>query len=319
MMQRFTIDLDGPLHGIDYGGEGQTVLLVHGLSGSAVNWASIADGLTAYGRVLAPELPGYGRTPPAGRGISVEEHASLLARFVTRESGDPALVIGNSMGALSSILLAGRHPELVDRLVLIDPPAPTPSFTGMSPIWISMFLLLTPGLNKLWLARLHAKGTAEQRTTAGINLIAARPERISPSIRRLHAKVTAERDAMPWLYDAHLKGYRSVIRNLVPYSRFDRTVRRVRAPTLLLHGTEDVVVPVAAAERLASLRPDWTYHPLVGVGHIPMMEVPQLCLDMVAEFMQGLGTIARPPPSSMPIHRTDALSPTPENVGAATY
>ncbi len=298
-MRRFTIDLDGPLHGIHYGGEGRLVLLVHGLSGSAVNWASMAEGLTEYGRVLAPELPGFGRTPPAGRSASVEGQATLLAQFIRRESDGAALVIGNSMGALSSIILAGRNPELVDRLVLINPPAPTSSLKGMSSVWKGMFFNLMPGLNRLWLAWLRRQGTAEQRTSAGIDFLASQPARISSHTRRLHSDVAAERDTMPWIYDAYLEAYRSVIRNLVPYSRFDRTVRRVRAPTLLMHGTEDMVVPRACAERLAAIRPGWIYRPLVGVGHIPMMEVPQFCLEMVAEFMNNPGPIARPLPSPM--------------------
>ena len=323
-MRTFTIDLDGPLHGIDYGGEGRAVLLVHGLSGSAVNWVSVAEGLTAYGRVLAPELPGFGRTPPAGRGATVEEQASLLARFIRRETDAPALVIGNSMGAMSAMILAGRNPELVDRLVLMDAPAPSPSVAGMAPIWVTvMILYLIPGLNKALLTWLHSQGAADQRTNAGIDLIATRRERITPSTRRLHSRVTAERNAMPWMHDVHLEGYRSVIRNLLPYFRFDRTARRVRAPTLLIHGTEDTVVPLSAAERLASVRPDWTYRPMIGVGHIPMMEAPELCLQLLTEFMQHTDHLLPPsatvPTSAAPISRVDAVLPKPGNVGAATY
>ncbi len=318
-MQRFTIDLDGPLHGIHYGGVGRTVLLVHGLSGAAVNWASMAEGLTNYGRVLAPELPGFGRTPPAGRSVSVEDQATLLAEFIRRESAGAALVIGNSMGALASMILAGRNPDLVDRLALINPPAPTPTLRGTSFVWSTMFFNLTPGLNRLWLAWLRRQGNAEQRTSAAIDFLAFRPERISSYIRRLHSDVAAERDTMPWIYDAYLQAYRSVIRNLVPYARFDRMARRVRVPTLLIHGTEDMVAPRAAVERLASLRPDWRHRPLVDVGHIPMMEAPQLCLDVVAEFMNDAEPTARSIRSPGPSRRIDALSPTPENVGAAMY
>ena len=285
-MRRFTIDLQGPLHGIEYGGRGRLVLLVHGLSGSAVNWVEVGEPLTAYGRVMAPELPGFGRTPPAGRRVSVEQQAGLLAALIERESVDPALVIGNSMGAMTAMLLAGRYPELVDRLVLIDSPSPAPSVHGIAPVWGAvMIAYLVPGINKALLTWLHSQGTPAQLTDAGIDLITGVPDRISRATRRLHAGVTSERHLMPWMHDAHLAAYRSVMRNLVPFSRFDRMVRRVRAPTLLIHGAEDPVVPLGSAERLASVRPDWSYQPLVGVGHIAMMEVPELFLELVAEFL----------------------------------
>ena len=293
--------MKGPLHGIRFGGEGRLVLLVHGLSGSAVNWVEVADGLTGYGRVVAPELPGFGRTPPAGRQSTLEAQSELLAEFIRRETTEPVLVVGNSMGAMAAMILAGRYPELVDRLVLINTPAPSPSVIGMAPVWVLvMVLYLIPGLNKALLTWLHSQGTPEQRTEAGIDLIAARPERISRSTRRLHADVTAERNMMPWMHDVHLEAYRSVIRNLVPYSRFDHMVRRVTVPTLLMHGTRDLVVPITAAERLASVRPDWTYRPLVEVGHIPMMEAPELCLEMIDEFMSATGPVRVHDAGSLP-------------------
>ena len=285
-MRRFTIDLQGPLHGIEYGGEGRLVLLVHALSGSAVNWVEVGGSLTAYGKVIAPELPGFGRTPPAGRSAAVECQADLLARLIVLASDAPALVIGNSTGATAAMLLADRYPDLVDRLVLVAAPAPVPSVHGITPAWgAAMLLYLVPGLNKALLTLLHRQGTPEQRTEAGMDLIAARADRISRATKRLHARVTAERNRMPWMHDAHLEAYRSVVRQLLPYSRFDRMVRRINAPTLLIHGTKDLGIPLAAAERLASIRPDWAYRPLVDVGHVAMLEVPDLFLELVAEFM----------------------------------
>ena len=322
-MQRFTIDLKGPLHGIRYGGDGRLVLLVHGLSGSAVNWAEMAGGLTEYGAVLAPELPGFGRTPLAGRPPTIEGQTELLAELIRLETNAPALVIGNSMGGMTAMRLAERYPELVDRLVLIDTPAPAPSLVGMSPIWVTvMILYLIPGLNKALLSRLHSLGTPEQRTEAGIDMLAARAGRIQKPLRRLHSQVTAERSTMPWIYEVHLKAYRSVLRNLIPYSRFDRMVRRITAPTLLIHGTNDMVVPLSAAERLASIRPDWTYRPLVNAGHIPMMESPELCLELIAEFTaskERTVTTGNPVLVGASILRNGAADSSPKTDRLATY
>ena len=289
-MKRFTIDLHGPLHGIDYGGQGGLVLLIHGLSGSAVNWCETADKLTAYGRVIAPEMPGFGRTPPAGRKVSMSAQARIMADFIEYQNRGPALIIGNSMGALIGMILAGERPDLAERLVLINPPAPSPSLEGLSRPWIvTMLLYMVPGISNLFLKRLLNHGPPEPTTDRALDQLAGASGRMSATTKQLHAQVARERHALPWPVPVHLAAFRSVMSYMVPYSRFTRTARRVKAPTLQMHGTEDRVVPINAAERLAAIRPDWSYRPLVGVGHIPMLEAPGLVLDLVAEFMEQTG------------------------------
>jgi pimeloyl-ACP methyl ester carboxylesterase len=61
--------------------------------------------------------------------------------------------------------------------------------------------------------------------------------------------------------------------------RFWVQVARVRAPTLVIHGSLDELIPVAAARELVRRRPDWTLDVLEGVGHVPMMETPDLFLN----------------------------------------
>src|SRR5438067_11561705 len=83
------IDLDGPLHYLDYGGpaDGPLVVAVHGLGGSAVNWSAVAPLLTHRCRVLAPDLAGHGLTRSLGRGTRVAANRALLHRFVDAVAG----------------------------------------------------------------------------------------------------------------------------------------------------------------------------------------------------------------------------------------
>ena len=82
------IDLDGPVHYLDFGGpaSGPAVVCVHGLAGSAVNWSAIAPLLAGRCRMLAVDLPGHGLTrllsKDAARGVPAM-HA-LLHRFIER-------------------------------------------------------------------------------------------------------------------------------------------------------------------------------------------------------------------------------------------
>jgi pimeloyl-ACP methyl ester carboxylesterase len=285
-MERFTIDLNGPLHGMDYGGEGRLVLLVHGLGGSATNWAAVGEDLTRYGHVIAPDLPGFGRTPPAGRTAAVGDQADHIARLIERFSDRPALVVGNSMGGLITMLTAARYPRLVDRLVLVNPAAPSLSPKTISRLWaLMMALYLVPGVGEAVVNAIQRRGTAASRTSESMDMISAGPGRVSNHLKNLHSDVALERESMPWAASAYLSAYRSIIRRFLPLSRYDAVARRIQAPTLLIHGTEDTIVPIAASERLAAVCPAWTYVRLDDTGHIPMLECPERFLEVVEEFV----------------------------------
>ncbi|MGB7980803.1 MAG: alpha/beta fold hydrolase, partial [Candidatus Nanopelagicales bacterium] len=101
-------DLDGPVHFLDYGGPdgGPLLVCVHGLGGSAINWAAVAPALAGSCRVMALDLAGFGHTRGASRSTSVQANQRLLDRFLTEVAGAPAILVGNSMGGLISILQA---------------------------------------------------------------------------------------------------------------------------------------------------------------------------------------------------------------------
>src|SRR3954466_8517099 len=109
-MEERTIDLGGPVHYLDFGGSGKPIVLVHGLGGSAVNWLSVGHALAAHGRVVAPDLAGHGRTRFKGRLAHVAKNRELLSRFLRAVAGEPAVLIGNSMGGYLSIAQAAAEP-----------------------------------------------------------------------------------------------------------------------------------------------------------------------------------------------------------------
>src|SRR6266700_271549 len=145
------IDLDGPVHYLDYGGPPGAPLMVcvHGLGGSAVNWAAIAPLLTGRYRMLAPDLAGHGRTESAGRGTGVAANRVLLHRFIEAMSASPVILMGNSMGGMISLLEASAAPSAVAGLILLDPALPFGP-ARPDPVVTTMFAMyLTPGLGRL--------------------------------------------------------------------------------------------------------------------------------------------------------------------------
>ena len=129
--KRYTIDVGEPVSIVDHGGEGPLIVCVHGLEGSALNWDLIAPKLTKTYRVIAPDLSGFGYTPPHAGGTSVGYNADVV-RDVIDHFGGEAAVIGNSMGALVSLYFASGEDighqagELVNQILGGQANAPIP-------------------------------------------------------------------------------------------------------------------------------------------------------------------------------------------------
>lgn len=112
-------------------GEGDPVVLVHGLSGSTRWWSRNVPALAERYRVHLVNLPGFGTVRPPSRRFVLAEAASWLLAWIEAvglESG--VHLVGHSMGGYLSLRLAARRPQVVRKLVLVDP-AGVPSGRGM--------------------------------------------------------------------------------------------------------------------------------------------------------------------------------------------
>lgn len=103
-------------------GEGQPVVLLHGIPTSAEVWRPLFDPLVAAGfQVLAVDLPGYGATRlPASAAYSLAGAAALLARWMDQQDLPSAWVVGHDAGGAVAQVLAVAHPERVARLTLVN-------------------------------------------------------------------------------------------------------------------------------------------------------------------------------------------------------
>ena len=126
-MQTSMLDIDGPIYVADFGGDGPVMLLVHGLGGAHLNWMSVAPQLAAHHRVYALDLPGFGRSPLAGRRSTIAANVDLLTRSITRlVARADRRSWATRWAACSRSGWQRVHPTLVDALVLVDPAVPAP-------------------------------------------------------------------------------------------------------------------------------------------------------------------------------------------------
>jgi pimeloyl-ACP methyl ester carboxylesterase len=283
-----TVDLGGPVHYVDYGGRdgGPTVVLVHGLGGSHLNWDLFAPLLTPHARVLALDLPGFGRSEPGGRKASVPANVAVLDRFLTEVAGTPAILVGNSMGGMLSILEAGEHPEAVSGLVLLDPAVPGPR-RALDPLVAIMFAIYAiPLVGERFLRARRTRTSDLARVRETLTLVGVDPDSIPPSVIDRSVTLLEEREDVEGMDRAFLAAARSLLRILVDPRRYRKAMASIGVPVLLVQGDKDRLVPVAATRDISRRHPAWCYLELAGVGHVPQLQVPERLATEVVEWLE---------------------------------
>jgi pimeloyl-ACP methyl ester carboxylesterase len=288
-------DIGGPVHYLDFGGPagGPVIVCVHGLGGGAVNWMAVAPLLTGTYRVLAPDLAGHGLTRSGGRGTDVVANTGLLHEFIRSVTTSPVILMGNSMGGMIALLEAAAAPDEVAGLILVDPALPfVPA--RPDPFVAAMFALyLIPGLGRAMMAR-RRHLAPEQFVASILRLCCVDSSRIAADVVARHIEVARQRAAFTGVDRDFSAAMRSVI-STVGYpggAAYRRGVRSISCPVLLIHGTGDRLVPIAAARAAARASPSWTLAEFSGVGHVPQLEAPRETAEVVLAWLGSAGRSA---------------------------
>jgi pimeloyl-ACP methyl ester carboxylesterase len=272
-----TAELGGPVHHVDYGGnpDGPVVVLVHGLGGSHLNWDLLAPHLTGSARVRALDLPGFGRSEPGRRRASVPANVAVLGRFLDEVVGEPAVLVGNSMGGMISILTTAERPDAVTGLVLLDPAVPGPR-RALDPLVALMFAVYAvPLIGERFLRRNRMRKSPVTRVRETLVLCGVDPDTVPTDLIERSVALLQERRDVEGMDKAFLAAARSLVRVLADPRRYRRAMAGIDVPVLLVHGDRDRLVPVAAARDVARRHPRWRYAELPGVGHVPQIQVPE--------------------------------------------
>jgi pimeloyl-ACP methyl ester carboxylesterase len=280
-------------------GSRPTVVLVHGLGGSTVNWELVGGGLADRlgARVVAFDLAGFGRTALGARRATLGANGRLLAELV--DGVGPSVVVGNSMGGALSIGLAARRPDLVRSLVLVDPALPRPfrppgiresvdGIANLRGLAAAAVPIVGPVLVRARMRRLGPAGTVD----ASLRIVCAHPSRVDPTLREHTIELTKYRAAG----DDSARAYHDAIMSLIKYTtgRMAPDIRAVRAPTLVIHGERDRLVPLSLARSTIRRRRDWGLEVFDDCGHVPMIEQPERFVSVVCDWLEEpLGSTER--------------------------
>lgn len=239
-------------------GPGPTVLLVHGLGGSANGFFRILFGLARrFRRVLSPDLPGHGLSPlPRGGPLKLRQQLEILLGFCEEMVGEGALLVGNSLGGAMSVTIAHEQPRLVRALGLLAPAG----------------------------ARL-AEG--HYRELARVMKVKTAADARELTRRIFHRPPTSAMIFAPVL--RHMYGTPAVVAAFDEVQPTDHLapemLGRLSTPVLLLWGASDRLLPSVSLDYFrAHLPPHARIHVLPDAGHVPQVERPAEVVRRLVRF-----------------------------------
>jgi pimeloyl-ACP methyl ester carboxylesterase len=269
--------------------DGTPQLLVHGLGGCGANWVEVIPELARSGPVVAPDLPGFGRTRPAStERVGIADNAHFLERLLDRLGWGETTVHGNSMGGLLAVHLASSVPDRVDRLVLTAPALPTPraALHRISPATLARFApFALPRVGGVAMRLVSAAMSPERYWERTARYIHADPHRVPEEASALGFEDVTSGRRRPWRTAAFVTAAESVVRALLAPSELLRLIDDAQLPVLLIWGDADRLISRVAIDHVLARRPDWDLRVLPAVGHVPMLEAPDAFLEAVTGWL----------------------------------
>ena len=271
-------------------GRGEPIVLLHGLGNNCLVWRRVIPALAASHRVITPDLPGFGHSDPAQRGpLLVAYIETVIALIEEQAGGRPVVLIGNSVGGAVALRIALDRPELVARLVLVDPAGVG---RGVPEWW--QLVRAEPVVRVLASPLLAVAPRSAIREMVGLayrHMAFADPGAVSDrSVRMLANLLDTREKLMRFLAIAH-----DVVTSFE--AEVQACERQLHCPVLVLWGREDRLVPLHDALALLERIDRAELRIIDRAGHLPHLERPREFLAALDGFVGGAG---RPAPGQCP-------------------
>jgi len=278
----------------DLGEGGQPVVFVHGLGGSWQNWLENLPAVAQTRRVIALDLPGFSGSEVPKDEITISLFAHTVDQLCAQLGFGSVAVVGNSMGGFTAAEMAIRHPDRVERLVLVDA-------AGISTT-----------LNRNWISErvgkvITAGGGAAKPDPNAARKIVSRPGfvQLAMGVVARYPTLLARDLVYEQMHSVGAPGFNASLQAIINYDFVDH-LEKIACPTLIVQGTEDVLVPLGDADEFARHIERSTTLILQDTGHVPMLERPNTFNRALLEFLDQDVAPDEPDAAQSPTLATDS-------------
>lgn len=244
-------------------GQGQPLIILHGLFGSLENWGAQVRQLSEQFDVIAVDLRNHGRSDHADR-MDYSSMAEDVIALMDQLDLKRVLLMGHSMGGKAAMQLAMDHPSRVERLIVVDiapvqyPPHHTDVFAG---------------LNDIDLSQLKSRRDADLILSEHVSSAPTRAFLLK-NLYRNEAKTFAWRMNLPVLEQQYAAISKAPEGN--PYT----------GPTLFIKGGDSDYLTTRSQPAIMSLFPNAGFKIIAGAGHLPHVEKPVAFTRLVEKFLK---------------------------------
>ena len=237
-------------------GEGKTILILHGWGSSQKSWEKVQNNLANRGyKVVVPDMPGFGGSDSPPVPWSGKDYLDWLLEFIkVAKLGSPLIIIGHSFGGGLAMKLAIDHPEIIEKLVLV-----AAARTGTK-----------KSLKKEVIYKIAKLGKYLKDYLVFYDLI-----------RNLFYRIVVrEKDYF------RTRGTMKETIKLILKENVTPEIDRIKAPTLIVWGTNDKATPIENARLIHDKIKGSHLETLKGVGHAISLEQPEKLADIIYKFLK---------------------------------
>ncbi len=250
---------------LEQGSSDKSIVLVHGLGGSAERWLKVIPLLSCKYRVITPDLIGFGQSDKPLTDYTIEFFAKFLSCFIDSLGINKTILIGTSLGGQIALQCAVNY-DAIEKLVLVAPSGSMKHSTPTLDAYIIAGLYPNQSNARYAFEMMSQSGTVDEFTVNGF-------------VNRMTAPNAK------FVFLSSILGIKN--------SQTDKSLYKIKIPTLLIWGKEDKMIPIEYAKEFLDLIRNCKFLELKGVGHLPHVEHPQIFVKHILDFLNSKQAIVR--------------------------
>jgi pimeloyl-ACP methyl ester carboxylesterase len=246
------------------------LLMVHGWAGSATDWERLLPFLPPGVRAIAVDLPGCGLSDKPDASYDMQFFLGELHSFCGTLGVTRMVLAGHSMGGQVAVHFTSRFPDMVEKLILVDPyglqgeEGGRRTLARLGPV-VNLAFLLNTRLFITWAMRANV-------------LHDPRPDLVRMAVEGTAASILGRESA---------RAISRITKHIIGREYVEPLLPGISQQTLLIWGDEDRLLPPRWADTYAARLRRVSLHRMQGAGHMPMFEAPAVVAGLVADFLEG--------------------------------